>query len=68
MLVFDGRVALMRPEYLGLAPEKWKLLKAELLPHWPANAHDAVDGPTWTYSDQPVFDAFESKVHRAGLG
>ena len=32
-LVFDGRIALMRAEYLGLTREKWKLLKAELLPH-----------------------------------
>jgi len=64
-LVFDGRIAMMRAEYLGLTRDKWKSLKKELLPHWPANTRDELDGPQWNFVDQPTFDAFESKVHQA---
>ncbi len=64
-LVFEGRIALMRAEYLGSDREEWKLLKGELLPHWPKNTHDGVNGPRWEFADQPAFDAFESKVHQA---
>lgn len=65
VLVFDGRITLMRAEYLGLTRDKWKSLKNELLPHWPAKTHDEADGPLWHFVDPSAFDAFESKVHQA---
>lgn len=65
VLVFDGRIALMRAEYLGLTRDKWKSLKNELLPHWPANTRDEADGPIWNFVDPSAFDAFESNVHQA---
>lgn len=65
LITFDGRVAQLRGGYLGMPRARWKLLRGDLLAHWPAKTVDSEDGPAWSYVDHAVFDAFEAKVHAA---